>query len=90
MVTKLLKQVMALLRSTFWILITIYMDDMLIQAKTPEEAYFHAQITILVLLCLGWEVNLNKSNLIPSTKLNTLGLILILWLWLCPVLLTKS
>ena len=33
----------------------------------------HAQITILVLLCLGWEVNWTKSNLIPSTKIKHLG-----------------
>ena len=72
-VTKLLKPVMALLRSTFGIFITIYMDDMLIQAKTKSEAYLHAQITILVLLCLGWEVNWEKSNLIPSTKITHLG-----------------
>ena len=49
------------------------MDDCLIQAKTAEEAYLHAQITILVLLCLGWEVNWTKSNLIPNTKIKHLG-----------------
>ena len=63
---------MAILRSIFGILISIYMDDMLIQAKTAE-AYLHAQITILVLLCLGWEVNWSKSNLSPSTKIKHLG-----------------
>ena len=72
-VTKLLKPVMALLRSTFGIFITVYMDDMLIQAKTAQEAYLHAQITILVLLCLGWEVNWDKSNLVPTTKIKHLG-----------------
>ena len=64
-----MKPVMALLRSTFGILITIYMDNMLIQAETAEEAFFNAQLTILVLLCLGWEVNWSKSNLVPNTKI---------------------
>ena len=64
---------MALLRSTFGILISVYMNDCLIQAKTLEEAYLHAQITVLVLLCLGWEINWTKSSLIPSTKIKHLG-----------------
>ena len=75
-VTKLLKPVMALLRSIFGILISVYMDDMLIQAKSAEEAYFHAQLTILVLLCLGWEINWSKSNLIPTTKIKHLGFVI--------------
>ena len=52
-VTKLLKPVISLLRSTFGIRISIYMDDMILQAKSKAEAFLHAQITILVLLCLG-------------------------------------
>ena len=72
-VTKLLKPVMAFLRATWGILISIYMDDMLLQAASREEAYHHAQIVILVLLCLGWELNWEKSSLIPSNKLTHLG-----------------
>ena len=64
---------MALLRSTFGIYITVYMDDMLVQAKTKSEAYLHSQITILVLLCLGWEINRDKSNLIQSHKITHIG-----------------
>ena len=49
-VTKLLKPVLALLRSNFGILISVYMDDLILQANTQEEVFLHAQITILVLL----------------------------------------
>ena len=72
-VTKLLKPVMAFLRENWGILISIYMDDMILQAPTAEKAYLHAQITILVLLYLGWEINWEKSNLTPSHKLTHLG-----------------
>ena len=72
-VTKLLKPVIALLRSLWNILISIYMDDMIIQADTPEKAYFDAQVTILLLLCLGWEINFEKSTLIPTQNLTHLG-----------------
>ena len=56
-VTKLLRPVMAFLRSVWGIMLSVYMDDMILQAPTAEECYFHAQILILVLLCCGWEVN---------------------------------
>ena len=46
---------------------------MILQASTAEQAYFHAQLTILVLLCLGWEVNWEKSSLKPSHQLTHLG-----------------
>ena len=72
-VTKLLKPVMAFLRATWGIQITVYMDDMLLQAPTMEKAYFHAQLVILTLLSLGWELNWEKSTLIPSTKITHLG-----------------
>ena len=72
-VTKLLKPVLAFLRVTWGIMISIYMDDMILQAPTAQEVYFHAQLTILVLLCLGWEVNWEKTSLTPSHNLTHLG-----------------
>ena len=72
-VTKLLKPIMAFLRSHYGILISIYMDDMILQAASPAKAYLHAQIVILVLLSLGWELNWEKSNLVPSQKITHLG-----------------
>ena len=64
---------MAFLRRHWGIMISIYMDDMILQAPSPETAYLHAQITILVFMSLGWEVNWEKSSLIPSHKLTHLG-----------------
>ena len=46
---------------------------MLIQANTEEELYFKAQLTILVLLVLGWDVNWKNSDLIPSQTITHLG-----------------
>ena len=64
---------MALLRSTFGIYITVYMDVCSSRPKTKSEAYLHSQITILVLLCLGWEINRDKSNLIQSHEITHIG-----------------
>lgn len=72
-VTKLLKPVMAFLRATWGILITVFMDDMLLQAATKERAFLHAQLVVLTLMSLGWELNWEKSNLIPSTEITHLG-----------------
>ena len=52
-VTKLLRPVMAFLRSVWGIMVSVYMDDMILQAQTAAECYLHAQILILVLLCCG-------------------------------------
>ena len=71
--TKVLKPVIAFLRSTFAILVTIYMDDMLIQAGTPTEVFIKAQQVALVLMCLGWSLNWEKSLFIPSQQFKHLG-----------------
>ena len=67
---------MAFLRATWSILIFIYMDDMLIQARDASTVYLHAQITLLVFMCLGWEINWEKSSLIPTQRITHLGFIL--------------
>ena len=64
---------MGFLRSAWGILISIYMDDMILQGKTAEEVYFNAQLTILLLMSLGWEINWSKSSLTPSHTLTHLG-----------------
>ena len=71
--TKVLKPVIAFLRSKFAILVSIYMDDLLIQANNSNEAYFKAQQVALVLMCLGWSLNWEKSTFIPSQKFKHLG-----------------
>ena len=46
----------------------IYLDDWLIRADTPEQVQLHAQTTIRVLQFLGWIINFEKSDLIPSQE----------------------
>ena len=67
---------MAFLRTTWAIMLSIYMDDIILQADSPEKAYFHAQLVILVFLCLGWELNWEKSSITPSQTITHLGFII--------------
>ena len=72
-VTKLLRPVMAFLRTVWNVCVSVYMDDMILQNQSADQCFFHAQILVLVLLSLGWEVNWEKSNFIPSNTLVHLG-----------------
>lgn len=72
-ITKVLKPVIAFLRATWCILISIYIDDILIQASNPEQCSLHCQIAMLVFLCLGWSFKFEKCNFIPSQKFCHLG-----------------
>ena len=74
--TKVLKPVMGFLRSKWGILISIYMDDMLLQASSAAAAYLHAQLTVLLLMSLGWEINWKKSSFVPVQEITHLGFIL--------------
>ena len=58
-VTKVLKPVLAFIHSTFSILVTVYIDDFLVQASSPEEAVKHAKIVALILMALGWSLTLS-------------------------------
>ena len=75
-VTKILKPVMAYLRTTFGILISIYIDDMLLQASSPELVYENAKIAALVLMAFGWSLNWEKSSFIPSQEVKHLGFLI--------------
>ena len=72
-ITKVIKPIIAFLRSTWHILITIFIDDMLVQAQSPQLALFHAQLVMLTFMCLGWSFNFEKCNLVPSQKIIHLG-----------------
>ena len=72
-ITKVLKPVVAFLRATWSILISIYIDDILIQADNPEQCSLHCQIAMLVFLALGWSFKFEKCNFIPSQKFCHLG-----------------
>ena len=72
-ISKVLRPVMAYLRTTFAILISIYIDDLILQAATPEKAYIHAQVTAIFLMILGWSLNWKKSDFIPKQQVIHLG-----------------
>ena len=60
--TKVLKPVVAFLRVTWGILITIYMDDILIQGSSPYQVYLHAQVSALLLMFLGWSLHWKRND----------------------------
>ena len=72
-VTKILKPVMAFIRTTFSILVTIYIDDILVQASSAEEAHKNAKIVALILMALGWSLNWEKSSFVPCQEILHLG-----------------
>ena len=72
-----LKPVVAFIRATWGILLSIYMDDMLLQGATADEVSLHVQIVMLVFMALGWSFNFEKSDLVPKQELVHLGLCLI-------------
>ena len=73
--TKVLKPIIAFLRATWAILISIYMDDMLIQADSVSQVMLHTHLVMLVMMCLGWSFNWEKSVFIPSQTVTHLGFI---------------
>ena len=73
--TKVLKPVISFIRATWGIMLSIYMDDMLIQGKTAEEVLLHAQIVMLVMMALGWSFNWEKSDLVPRQEVVHLGFV---------------
>ena len=72
-ITKVIKPVIAFLRATWNILISIYIDDLLLQARTYEECVYHTQIVIVLFMALGWEFKWQKCTLIPSQQFVHLG-----------------
>ena len=73
--TKVLKPIIAFLRATWAILISIYMDDMLIQADSVSQVMLHTHLVMLVMMCLGWSFNWEKSMLNPSQTVTHLGFV---------------
>ena len=72
--TKVIKPLITLLRS-WGIRIIIYLYDMLILAKTREEASQHLEVLLFLLEALGFIVNREKSHLNPARTLEFLGLL---------------
>ena len=71
--TKVMKPLMTLLRS-WGIRIIVYIDDMLVMARTREEAKQHMEVLVFLLEALGFIINQEKSILIPAQELEFLGL----------------
>lgn len=73
--TKLMKPVMALLRSLGYIS-TIYLDDICCIGHTYKDCLDNVTKTRQVLEALGFVINENKSQLTPSTTCKYLGFII--------------
>ena len=72
-ITKVLKPVIAFLRLTWNILISIYIDDILIQNCSSATCLLHTQIVIIVLMSLGWSFKMSKCDLVPKQQFVHLG-----------------
>ena len=73
--TKVLKPVAAFLRSV-GVRLFVYIDDILVIGKTPDEVRNHTDALIALLEGLGFIVNMEKSVLTPSQQIEFLGLLL--------------
>ena len=72
-ITKVLKPVIAFLRLTWNILISIYIDDCLVQHSSSEKCHFHTQIVITLFMALGWSFKYEKCDLVPKKEFTHLG-----------------
>ncbi|XP_063797513.1 telomeric repeat-binding factor 2-interacting protein 1 isoform X1 [Pseudophryne corroboree] len=73
--TKVMSVMIAHLRS-LGVIIVPYLDDLLIKAPSQQMLLQHALLTYNVLVRYGWILNFKKSHLIPSQRLQFLGMIL--------------
>lgn len=78
--TRVMRTVMQFFRNQ-GIRISIYLDDMIIMAKTPGLAHLHTQYVLNVLEALGFVINRSKSCLEPSRQISHLGLIFDSYRW---------
>ena len=71
--TKLLRPVVAWLRKQ-GVKLHVYLDDWLIRAESSTQAAAHAELTMQVLQRLGWIINFDKSDLVPSQDFEFIGM----------------
>lgn len=71
--TKIMRCVMEHLRQK-GLRCVIYLDDLLIMAKTKEEIKEHTRIALELMIELGWKISWNKSELTPSRVRKFLGM----------------
>ena len=73
--TKVLKPVIANMRQR-GIRCLIYIDDLIIVASSKMECNEQAAFAVQLLTDLGFNVNMEKSNLVPKTRVEFLGFVL--------------
>ena len=71
--TKVLKKVIQFFRSTLLTWVTFYLDDLLAQNRDPLKLVWQGEAMILILHLLGFRVNFEKSDLVPSQRVTYLG-----------------
>ena len=57
-------------------LLVIYIDDIILFADDPQTLLVFIQRAITLLQSLGFTIHLDKSQLVPSQRVNFLGFIL--------------
>jgi hypothetical protein len=70
--TKTLREIINLMRKE-GLRVNIYMDDLLIMARDKETSQLHTNRAMEILQTFGWQLNLEKSQLIPTQEINYLG-----------------
>ncbi|XP_063784392.1 uncharacterized protein LOC134933255 [Pseudophryne corroboree] len=73
--TKVMAEMMVLLRKQ-GVTIIPYLDDLLIKARSREQLLSSVSLSLRVLQQHGWILNIPKSQLVPTTRLTFLGMIL--------------
>ena len=51
----------------------VYLDDILVLGSSPEEGKAHVELIIWILFQLGFVINMEKSQLVPTQKIQFLG-----------------
>ena len=74
--TKLLKIPLSHLRQKHNMLITAYLDDLLIIANDPKRLLQHIDLTQSMLISLGFTISIKKSSITPSQVIQFLGFII--------------
>ena len=71
--TRCLKEVIRFFRRDLMIWVSFYLDDLLAQDTDPHRLTRKAEVMVVILQLLGFRVNLEKSDLIPSQRISHLG-----------------
>ena len=74
--TKLMKIPLATLREKHGLVLTAYLDDLLLVASTPQKLLSAIDLTQNMLRSLGYHISLQKSAIVPSHTVQFLGVII--------------